>query len=159
ILASRGALAAVALAAALAVPAAAAASGGAAKAAEARSFTPAPPLQPIDPQNWKWQDDLSWNDYHPLPGPDYSDPSIPPSIKKWKVALVVTDFSDKPFTLSQPVGSTVFGNPTSLAHDIPRAQVPAFLRDFLNTPSALNHFQTMNRYWMEDTYGKYGVQL
>ena len=37
--------------------------------------------------------------------------------------------------------------------------MPAFLRDFLNKPQALNHFQTMNRYWMEDTYGKYGVQL
>ncbi len=36
---------------------------------------------------------------------------------------------------------------------------PAFYRDFLNKPQALNHFQTMNRYWMEDSYGKYGVQL
>ena len=37
--------------------------------------------------------------------------------------------------------------------------MPAFYRDFLNKPQALNHFQTMNRYWMEDTHGKYGVQL
>src|SRR6201991_1231638 len=117
----------------------------------------APP--PLDPQNWSWQDNLTWNDYHALPGADYSDPSIAPSIKKWKVALVVTAFPDKPFTLSQPVGGTPFGTPTSEAHDIPRADVPAFLRDFLNKPQALNHNQTMNRYWMEDTHGKYGVQL
>ena len=50
---------------------------------------------PIDPQNWSWQDKLTWNDYKPLPGPDYSDPSIQPTVKKWKVALVVTDFPDK----------------------------------------------------------------
>src|SRR6476646_2882921 len=107
----------------------------------------APP--PLDSQNWSWQDNLTWNDYHALPGPDYSDPSIQPSVKKWKVALVVTDFPGTPFTITQPQGGTVFGTPTAEAHDIPRAQVPAFYRDLLNTPLALNHFQTMNRYWME----------
>ncbi len=112
---------------------------------------------PIDPQNWTFQDNATWNDYKPLPGPDYSDASIQPSVKKWKVALVVTDFPDKTFYVSQPVGSTIYGTPTTEAHDIPRADVPAFYRDFLNKPQALNHFQTMNRYWMEDSYGKYGV--
>src|SRR6187549_3122864 len=114
---------------------------------------------PLDPQNWSWQDELTWNDYKKLPGPDYSDPSIQPTVKKWKVALVVTDFQDKTFTISQPQGGTVFGTPTAEAHDVPRDQVPAFYRDHLNTPNALNHFQTMNRYWMEDSFGKYGVQL
>ena len=114
---------------------------------------------PLDPQNWTFQDNATWSDYKPLPGPDYSDPSIQPSVKKWKVALVVTDFPDKTFYVSQPVGSTIYGTPTTEAHDIPRADVPAFYRDFLNKPQALNHFQTMNRYWMEDSYGKYGVQL
>src|SRR4051812_35387326 len=127
-------------------------------AAAAASAAP-PPLQPIDAQNFRWQDDLSWAEYHALPGTDFSDPSIQPSIKKWKVAIVVVDFPDKPFTLAQPQGATVFSQPSALAHDVPRDQVPAFLRDFLNTPSALNHFQTMNRYWMEDSFGKYGVQL
>ncbi len=80
-------------------------------------------------------------------------------MKKWKVALVVTDFPDKGFTISQPAGSTIFGTPTAEANQVPRADVPAFYRDFLNKPQALNHFQTMNRYWMEDSFGKYGVQL
>src|SRR3954451_25292082 len=114
---------------------------------------------PIDAQNWSFQDNLTWSDYHALPGTDYSNPDIQPSVKKWKVALVVTDFPDKPFYLSQPAGSTVFGTPTAEANNIPRADVPSFLRDFLNKPQALNHFQTMNRYWMEDSFGKYGVQL
>src|SRR4051795_12484590 len=51
------------------------------------------------------------------------------------------------------------GTPTAEANNVPRDQVPSFLRDFLNKPQALNHFQTMNRYWMEDSFGKYGVQL
>src|SRR4051812_28546470 len=114
---------------------------------------------PIDPQNWSWQDELTWNDYKKLPGPDYSDPSIEPTVKKWKVALVLTDFDGTDFSITKPQGGTVFGTPTAEAHDIARADVPAFYRDFLNKPQALNHAQTMNRYWMEDSHGKYGVQL
>ena len=100
-------------------------------AALAAEIAPAP----IDPQNWSWQDELTWNDYKTLPGPDYSDPSDRSRrVKKWKVALVVTDFPGTPFTITQPQGGTVFGTPTAEAHDIPRAQVPAFYRDLLNTP-------------------------
>ncbi|WP_211232951.1 immune inhibitor A domain-containing protein [Solirubrobacter soli] len=124
-------------------------------AANAADTAPAP----IDPQNWSWQDELTWNDYKKLPGPDYSDPSIQPTVKKWKVALVVTDFPGTPYTITRPQGGTVFGTPTAEAHDIPRANVATFLRDFYNTPQPLNHFQTMNRYWMEDSFGRYGVQL
>src|SRR6201991_172854 len=128
----------------LAVPAAAHAAG---------------PPSPLDPQNWSVPNNQTWSDYHPLPGPDYSNPDVQPSVKKWKVALVVTDFPDKGFTISQPASATIFGTPTADANQIPRDQVPAFYRDFLNKPQALNHFQTMNRYWMEDSFGKYGVQL
>jgi M6 family metalloprotease-like protein len=117
------------------------------------------PPAPVDPQNWTFQDNFTWNDYKPLPGKDYSDPTIEPTVKRWKVALVLADFPDKTFFVSQPAGSTIYGTPTIEAHDIPRADVPAFYRDFLNKPQPLNHFQTMNRYWMEDSYGKYGVQL
>ncbi len=125
----------------------------------ATALADTPALTPLDPQNPSWPDDTTWNDYKPLPGRDYSDPTIQPSVKKWRVALVMTDFPDREYTVTQPQGSTIYGMPTAEAHDVPRAQVPAFYRDFLNTPQPLNHFQTMNRYWMEDTYGKYGVEL
>ena len=88
----------VAIAAALAVLAAPV-------AANAADTAPAP----IDPQNWSWQDELTWNDYKKLPGPDYSDPSIQPTVKKWKVALVMADFPDREFIVSQPAGSTIWG--------------------------------------------------
>ena len=119
----------------------------------------AAPPAPLDPQNWSFQDNLTWADYKKLPGPDYSDPSIQPTVKKWKVALILVDYPDRPFTITQPAGSTIFGTPTADAHSVPRAQVPQFYADFLNKPSALNNFQTMNRYWMEDSFGKYGVEL
>src|ERR1700712_5600935 len=74
---------------------------------------------PIDPQNWSFQDNLTWGDYHALPGTDYSDPSIVPTVKKWKVALVLTDFDDNPFYITQPAGSSVFGTPTAEANSVP----------------------------------------
>ena len=37
--------------------------------------------------------------------------------------------------------------------------MPQFYADFLNKPQPLNNFQTMNRYWMEDSFGKYGVEV
>jgi hypothetical protein len=119
----------------------------------------AAPPAPLDPQNWSFQDNLTWSDYKPIPGRDYSDPSIQPTIKKWKVAIVFADFPDRDFIVSQPPGATIWGTPTAAAHSVPREQVPQFYADFLNKPSPLNNFQTMNRYWMEDSFGKYGVEL
>jgi M6 family metalloprotease-like protein len=119
----------------------------------------AAPPQPIDPQNWSFQDNLTWSDYKKLPGPDYSDSTIQPTVKKWNVALVLADFPDREFIISQPAGSTIWGTPTATANSVPRADVPRFYADFLNKPSTTNNFQTMNRYWMEDSFGRYGVQL
>ena len=119
----------------------------------------AAPPQPLDPQNWSFQDNLTWSDYKPIPGPDYNDPSIQPSVKKWRVALILVDYPDRPFTVTQAAGSNIFGNPSALAHSVPRDQVPQFYADFLNKPTALNNFQTMNRYWMENSFGRYGVEL
>ena len=54
------------------------------------------PPAPVDPQNWSFQDNLTWNDYKPLPGHGLLRSGVQPTVKKWKVALVVTDFPDKP---------------------------------------------------------------
>jgi M6 family metalloprotease-like protein len=119
-----------------------------------------PGLEPIDPQVVTQAADQDWDDYHPIPtGPNYSNNGIPASIQKWDVGLILADFPDTPFAITQPAGSTAFGNPGPLGENIPRANVPSFYVNWLNSPSAANNFQSMNRYWMEDTYGKYGVNL
>ncbi|HEX6025825.1 MAG TPA: immune inhibitor A domain-containing protein [Solirubrobacter sp.] len=128
----------------------------------------AAPPAPIDPQNWTFQDNLTWNDYKPIPGPDYNDPANQPTVRctatqgppcKWRVALILVDYDDRPFTITQQAGATVFGTPTTVAHSIPREQVAQWYADFLNKPQPLNNFQTMNRYWLEDSFGRYGVEL
>ena len=115
-----------------AILAAATASAAAIAAAPAWAAPPAP----IDKQNWSFQDNLTWADYHALPGTDYSNPDIQPTVKKWKVALVVTDFPDKPFYLTQPAGSSVFGTPTAQANNVPRADVPTRLVPLVTVPIA-----------------------
>ncbi len=118
------------------------------------------PLEPIDPQIVTQAADQDWSDYHPIPGSPYADARIVPDRStRWDVALILTDFPGTPFAVTQPQGSTLFGNPGPLAHDLPRANVGGFYRDWLNIASAENEYQGMNRYWMEDTYGRYGVNL
>ena len=71
----------------------------------------------------------------------------------------MTDFPDTPFTITQPQGGDGLRHADRRGARHPARAGRRFYRDFLNTPQALNHFQTMNRYWMEDSFGKYGVQL
>ena len=78
-----------------------------------------------------------------------------PSRARWCCSTI----PNQPFVVTQPKGSTVFGNPSAEASGVPRDQVAQFYEDFLNTPNALNRGHTMHEYWMEDSGGRYGVEL
>ncbi|MFF4775242.1 M6 family metalloprotease domain-containing protein [Microtetraspora fusca] len=116
-------------------------------------------VAPIDPQNWTNPDHMTWADYKKIPGTDWADPGKKGSARTFKGALVLLDYPNQPFVVTQPKGSTVFGNPSAEAHDVPRDQVAKFYQDFLNTPNALNKGHTIHEYWMEDSGGRYGVEL
>ncbi|WP_245966799.1 M6 family metalloprotease domain-containing protein [Sphaerisporangium album] len=113
----------------------------------------------IDPQNWKNPDHMTWADYKKVPGTNWSDPAAKGSTRTFKGALVLLDYPNQPFVVTQPANSTVFGNPSTQAHDVPRAQVAEFYKNFLNVPGALNNGHTIHEYWMEDSGGRYGVDL
>ncbi|MFF1374999.1 M6 family metalloprotease domain-containing protein [Streptomyces sp. NPDC058308] len=115
--------------------------------------------RPIDPQNWRNPDDMTWSDYRSVPGTDWANPGIEPTDRTFKGALVLLDYPDEGFTVGGPPGSSVFGNPQPTASDVPRAQLPRFYQDFLNKPGPLNHGHTINEYWMEDSGGRVGVDL
>ena len=114
---------------------------------------------PIDPQNWVNPDHMTWDDYTKIPGTNWADPSVKGSVRNFKGALVLLDYSNQPFVITQPQGSTVFANPSAEAHDVPRDQVAQFYQDFLNKPGTLNRGHTINEYWMEDSGGRFGVDL
>lgn len=119
---------------------------------------PAGTPAPIDPQNYELPDTMTWDDYRAVPGTSWADPAVPGSVKNFKGALVLVDFANQPFEVTQPAGSSIYGNPSTV-HDLARADVPAFYRDFLNQPGPLNHGHTIHEYWKEDSGGRYGIDL
>lgn len=114
---------------------------------------PIPP-KPIDPQIVQDQDDMTWDDYRPIPGKNWADPSLVPE-RKFRMALVAVDFPDQPFVITLPKESDLFGNPQT--DPVKREDVPRFYSDFWLVPSAVNHGQTINGYWMEQSRGKFGI--
>ncbi|MEU7577126.1 M6 family metalloprotease domain-containing protein [Streptomyces sp. NPDC041068] len=128
------------------------------QAAEADQSRPSL-VSPIDPQNWRNPDDMTWSEYRSVPGTDWADPDVEPTDRTFKGALVLLDYPDEEFTVSQAPGSTVFGNPQTTASGVPRDRLPQFYEDFLNKPGALNRGHTINEYWMEDSGGRVGVDL
>jgi M6 family metalloprotease-like protein len=108
----------------------------------------------MDPQVVQDQDDMTWEDYRPIPGKDWADPTLVPD-RGFKLAVVAIDFPDQPFVITLPKGSDPFGNPQ--IDPIPREEVPQFYADFWMTPSDVNHGQTVNGYWMEQSRGRFGI--
>ncbi|HSL87665.1 MAG TPA: hypothetical protein VK861_12075, partial [Bacteroidales bacterium] len=114
------------------------------------------PPKPIDPQVVQDQDDMTWDDYRPIPGRNWADPSLVPE-RKFRMALVAVDFPDQPFVITLPKNSDLFGNPQ--IDPVNREDVPRFYSDFWLVPSGVNHGQTINGYWMEQSRGKFGITL
>jgi len=114
------------------------------------------PPKPIDPQVVQDQDDMTWDDYNPIPGKNWADPSLVPE-REFRMALVAVDFPDQPFVITLPKNSDPFGNPQ--IDPIKREDVPKFYADFWLRPSEVNHGQTINGYWMEQSRGKFGITV
>jgi M6 family metalloprotease-like protein len=114
------------------------------------------PLSALDPQVVQDQDDMTWDDYRPIPGHDWADRSLVPD-REFRIALVAIDFEDQPFVITQPRGSDPFGNPQ--IDPIDREDVPQFYADFFLEPSEVNNGQTINGYWMEQSRGRFGITV
>ena len=117
--------------------------------AKAADFPP-----PIDKQAVQDQDTMTWDDYRPIPGKNWSDVTLVPTVEL-KIAVVAVDFDDQPFVITQPKQSDPFGNPQ--IDGIPRASVPQFYADFYGKQNAINRGHTVREYWMEQTHGRIGM--
>lgn len=115
--------------------------------------------EPIDPQEWVNPDHMTWDDYEPVPETDWANPDQEGSELTFTGALVLADYPDQDFAVTQPPESTAFGNPTTEAAGIDRDDVADFYHDFLNVPGELNRGHTVHEYWMEGSGGRYGVDL
>jgi len=109
---------------------------------------------PLDPQQVQDQDDMTWDDYRPIPGHDWADPALVPQ-RAFRIALVAIDFPDQPFVITMSRQSDPFSNPQ--VDPVPREAVAQFYADFFLKPGPLNHGQTINGYWMEQSRGRFGI--
>ncbi|GAA4607866.1 M6 family metalloprotease domain-containing protein [Actinoplanes octamycinicus] len=114
--------------------------------------------QPIDPQHYELPDTMTWSDYRKVPGTDWADPSVRGSERTFNGALVLVDYPNQPFVVTQPEHSTIYRNPSGV-QNLARDDVPAFYRDFLNKLGELNRGHTIHEYWMEDSNGRFGIEL
>ena len=119
------------------------------------AFQAAKTTAPIDPQKVQDQQDMTWADYHPIPGVELGRPVADAFQEAIQGRIDRRGFRDQPFVVTLPKHSDLFGNPQ--IDPIPREQVPQFYADFYNTPSAINHGQTINGYWMEQSRGQIGI--
>ncbi len=119
------------------------------------AFAQAPRPIPIDPQQVQDQDAMTWADYRAIPGANWADPNLKPTKKQFRVALIAIDFPDQPFVITLPKHSDLFGNPQ--IDPVAREKAAQFYADFYNAPSPVNHGQTINGYWMEQSRGQIGI--
>jgi len=119
-----------------------------------RQTSGAAPLSVLDPQHVEDQQDMTWADYHPIPGTHWADNAGPVG-RALRVALVAIDFDDQPFVITRPKNSDPFGNPQ--IDPVPRADVAKFYASFWGAPGPLNHGHTIHEYWMEQSRGKVGI--
>ncbi|HPT12114.1 MAG TPA: hypothetical protein PLP69_05780 [Bacteroidales bacterium] len=111
-------------------------------------------IPPIDPQVIRDQDSMTWDDYVPIPGIDWADPQLNPA-RGFRIAVVAVDFADQPFVITLPKQSDLFGNPQT--EPVRREDVARFYADFFMKPSSVNHGHTIRGYWMEQSWGSFGI--
>ncbi|KJZ67966.1 hypothetical protein HIM_12644 [Hirsutella minnesotensis 3608] len=114
---------------------------------------------PIDPQKWVNPDDMTWADFKAPPDTEWNDPRSKGKKRNFNIALIAVDYEDRHFAITGPPNSTIYGNPMPAAANVAREDVPAFYRDLLNKPTKLNRGHTIHEYWMEDSGGRFGVDL
>ena len=117
-----------------------------------------PYIDPIDKQRWENPDHMKWSDYVAVPDTAWNAVDLEPEVRRFNIALVLGDFTDQPFLVTQEEKSHPFGTPIGVS-DAPAVAGRAVLRGLPQQAGELNHGHTMNEYWMEDTYGEYGVKL
>ena len=113
----------------------------------------------IDPQSWKLQEHMTWSDWKPNPVINYEDPNSNVIEAKRVISgmIILVDFPDQPMISGLPIGSEYMGNPLVGEREI--SKLGQFWCDFLNSPSADNHWVTLNGYFLENSYGDWEIKL
>jgi M6 family metalloprotease-like protein len=119
-----------------------------------------PLLQPIDAQDWVDEVDTTWDDYVPVRPDGWTDGSVEASDEQYRGALVLLDFTDQPFLITQEPETHVFGNPQAGHVPVAQEDVAEYMTGWLIDPEhPANGGQTLHGYWMETSHGKIGIDI
>ncbi len=130
-------------------------------AAVAPAAGQSPVLDPIDSQKWVDQGVLTWADYLPVPdqNPDFYDPDSVGSQVQYRTVIILVDYPDQPFLITQAPGTHPFGNPQPGWTPVAQEDVNEWMYDYYAVPNEYNGFKTLHGYWMEDTHGRIGIDV
>ncbi|GAA4686380.1 M6 family metalloprotease domain-containing protein [Promicromonospora umidemergens] len=151
--------AAVAAAAALAVPLTLPLVGTT-STAEVTAPASGSPIAAPDPQDWTDQAEMTWDDYASVRPAEWdSADTSEGSDVQYRTAVILLEFSDQPFLITQDPLTHPFGNPASGFQPVATGDVNQWFYDYYATPNEYNGGQTLHGYWMEDSHGRIGVDV
>lgn len=110
----------------------------------------------VDPQSWEVPENMTWDDWQNIPTVDWDSLDLP-NAELQKGLLILVDYADKPFMLTQEKGSDPMGNPQIDA--VAEKDLAKFWTELLNVPSELNNFTSINDFWRENSYGNWKVEI
>ena len=64
----------------------------------------------VDPQSWSVPENMTWEDWKDNPVIDWMDEELPDA-RVIKGVVILVDYTDLPFVMTQEVGSDPMGNP------------------------------------------------
>jgi hypothetical protein len=63
-----------------------------------------PYVDPVDRQRWENPDHMRWSDYKAVPDTSWAATDLEPEVRRFKIAVVLGDFTDQPFLVTQEEG-------------------------------------------------------
>ncbi|WP_051426148.1 M6 family metalloprotease domain-containing protein [Jiangella gansuensis] len=118
------------------------------------------PIVPVDEQQWTDQAEMTWDDYTPIRPEEWnSDTTSQGSESQYRTAVILLDYEDQAFLITQDPESHPFGNPLAPWKPVAPEDVNQWYYDYYAVPNEYNQGQTLHGYWMETSHGRIGVTV
>ena len=112
-------------------------------------------LPDVDPVSWAVPEWMTWADWNDNPVIDWMEEDLPNATLQ-KGLVILVDYADRPFVMTQPVGSDPLKNPQI---QVAEEDLAEWWENYLNVPSELNNWTSIDAFWRENSYGNWKVEI
>ena len=112
-------------------------------------------LPDVDPVSWAVPEWMTWADWSDNPAIDWTEEDLPNATLQ-KGLVILVDYADRPFVMTQPVGSDPLKNPQI---QVAEEDLAEWWENYLNVPSELNNWTSIDAFWRENSYGNWKVEI